>query len=87
MLRVAKNLARHLFSILERTLRETTVPKLSASQKSVKVPLNARLVATLTRAVKQHLLNSGVEPALMNDEVIRTALREYNAAQAHQDKP
>jgi hypothetical protein len=56
------------------------LPKKSAAPKSVKVPVNARLVASLTRAVKQHLLNSGVEPAVMTDEVIRTALCEYNIA-------
>jgi hypothetical protein len=61
------------------------MPKKSAAPKSAKVPVNASLVASLTRAVKQHLLNSGVEPAVMTDEVIRTALCEYNIAHSQME--
>jgi hypothetical protein len=57
------------------------MPKQSSTPKSVKVPVNARLVASLTRAVKRHLLNNGVEPAVMNEEVIRAALQAFNAEQ------
>jgi hypothetical protein len=45
-----------------------------------KVKVNAKLVKTLTLAVKKHLLDNGGEPALINDEVIRSALTDYNAS-------
>jgi hypothetical protein len=60
------------------------MPKQSDTPKNLKVPVNTRLVACLTQAVKQHLLNSGVEPAVINDEVIRAAFREYNTTPSTQ---
>lgn len=45
-----------------------------------KVKVNAKLVKALTLAVKKHLLDNGREPALINDEVIRSALADYNAS-------
>jgi hypothetical protein len=47
----------------------------------VKVPTTGELVRTLSRTVKKHLLDNGIEPAVMNEEVIRAALREFNATQ------
>lgn len=51
-----------------------------ATRAPERVTINAKLVKTMTLAVKKHLLDNGGEPALINDEVIRSALVEYNAS-------
>ena len=45
-----------------------------------KVPVSAALVKALTLSVKKHLLDNGVEPAVVNDAVLRAALQDYNAS-------
>lgn len=51
-----------------------------ATRAPKEVKVNAKLIKTLTLAVKKHLLDNGGEPAIINDEVIRSALVEYNAS-------
>ena len=48
-----------------------------------RVPTHAALVKALTVAVKQHLLANGVEPAIVNEGILKTALVGYNATLAN----
>lgn len=52
-----------------------------------RVPVTNELVRHLTTAVKRHLLDNGAAPEVMNEEVIRSALRGFNAHASGRQPP
>ena len=53
-----------------------------AGKPTPRVPTSAALVKHLTLHLKRHLLDNGVEPRVLNEEVVKAALLEFNANQA-----